>query len=118
MKVIVCGGRDFRSPAQVWRELDRIHAEIGITELMQGGQRGVDTYAKEWATMVPYIKRYVCKAKWTLYGKAAGPKRNARMLEWKPDLVIAFPGGTGTANMIKQAQDAGIVVIRALKDET
>jgi len=49
MKVIVCGGRDFKSQAQVWRELDRLHAEVGITELMQGGARGVDTFAAEWA---------------------------------------------------------------------
>lgn len=113
MKVIVCGGRDFRSPAQVWRELDRLHAEHGFTALMQGGAKGADTFAREWAATKPEIERFVCNAEWEKYGRAAGPKRNARMLEWKPDLVVAFPGGVGTANMIAQATAAGVKVHRA-----
>jgi hypothetical protein len=36
------------------------------------------------------------------------------MLEWKPDLVIAFPGGRGTADMVKQAKAAGVPVHFAL----
>ena len=33
------------------------------------------------------------------------------MIEYAmPDLVIAFPGGTGTANMIKQSKAASIDV--------
>jgi hypothetical protein len=26
----------------------------------------------------------------------------------KPDLVVAFPGGRGTANLVKQARAAGV----------
>lgn len=38
------------------------------------------------------------------YNKNAGPIRNRQMIvEGKPDLVIAFPGGNGTNNMISQA---------------
>jgi hypothetical protein len=113
VRVIVCGGRDFRSPAQVWRALDKFHAERTITELMQGGATGVDQFARDWAAHNG-IKRYVCRADWERYGRAAGPKRNARMLEWKPDMVIAFPGGRGTANMVKQASEAGVPVYEAL----
>lgn len=116
MRVIVCGGRDFPSPAQVWRELDRIHAERGITELMQGGANGVDQFAKEWAATKPEIKRWVCKADWDKHRRSAGPIRNARMLEWKPDIVIAFPGGRGTANMVEQAEAANVTVIRVLNN--
>lgn len=118
MKVIVCGGRDFRSPAQVWQELDRLHTEMRFTALMQGGATGVDAFAREWATRKPEVHRYVCKADWEQSGRAAGPKRNAKMLEWKPDAVIAFPGGRGTANMINQATAAGVRVIRALGQGT
>jgi hypothetical protein len=84
---------------------------------MQGGASGADTFAKEWATTKPGIERYVCHADWDKYGKAAGPKRNARMLEWKPDMVIAFPGGAGTANMVKQAEAMGVRVLLAHADE-
>ncbi len=116
MKVIVCGGRDFQSPAQVWQGLDRLHEATPITQLMQGGATGVDTFAKEWAVKHPGIQRFVCRADWDKHGRAAGPIRNARMLEWGPDAVVAFPGGRGTANMVKQATEAGVRVIHLPDD--
>lgn len=115
MKVLVCGGRDFRSPAQVWGELSGLYEKYKFTELMQGGARGVDTFAREWAAARhPDIKRFVCKAEWDKYGYLAGPVRNKRMLEWGPDLVVAFPGGSGTRNMVQQAEAAGVKVIKVL----
>lgn len=51
-------------------------------------------------------------ADWAAYDRAAGPIRNARMIaEGKPDIVLAFPGGRGTANMVAQARKAGVRVI-------
>lgn len=116
MKIIVCGGRDFQSPAQVWRELELLHVELKITDLMQGGcPTGVDKFARDWAVTRPEIRRWICRAEWDKYGPSAGPRRNARMAEWKPDYVIAFPGGNGTNDMIKKAETAGIPVRRPLK---
>lgn len=111
MKVLVCGGRDFDNRAFVWSKLDALHAERKFTALMQGGARGADALAAEWGRTKSGIQRYACKADWEKYGRAAGPIRNKRMLEWKPDLVVAFPGGSGTANMVKLATDAGVEVI-------
>lgn len=110
MKVLVCGGRNFRSPAQVFKALDELHKQKPITELMQGGATGADQLAKEWAATKPAIQRYVCNAEWEKHGRAAGPIRNAKMLTWNPDLVVAFAGGTGTADMVKKARAAGIEV--------
>ena len=31
--------------------------------------------------------------------------------EGKPDLVVAFPGGRGTADMIRKAEGAGVPVV-------
>jgi len=90
--------------------LDAIHAETPITHLIQGGADGVDKFAGGWAAFKPGIVRYVCHAEWDKYGRMAGPIRNCRMLEWKPDLVVAFPGGAGTANMVKQAEAAGVKI--------
>lgn len=112
MRVLVCGGRDYRSPAHVFVALDKIHAKTPITELMQGGATGADKFAKEWAATKPEIKRYACQADWGKHGRAAGPIRNARMLEWKPDLVVAFTGGDGTADMVRKAEAAGVPVRR------
>lgn len=111
MKVLVCGGRDFANVAYVYTTLDRLHAERRFTALMQGGAHGADELARDWAKTKPEIQRFVCKADWEKHGKAAGPMRNARMLEWKPDLVVAFPGGRGTADMVKRAKAAGVETI-------
>lgn len=109
MKVIVCGGRDFANRAYVWSKLDQVHAKTAITSLMQGGAAGVDRLAAEWR-VAKGIPGFVCRPDWEKHGKAAGPIRNARMLEWKPDLVVSFPGGRGTQDMIKQAKAAGVPV--------
>ena len=52
-----------------------------------------------------------CWADWDQFGRWTGPKRNKEMLErYGPDLVLAFEGGKGTADMVKQAQAAGVAV--------
>ena len=54
----------------------------------------------------------VFQADWAGLGRKAGPIRNKLMLdEGKPDLVVAFPGGRGTAHMTRIARGAGIEVI-------
>jgi len=70
----------------------------------------------EWAATKPEIKRYVCHADWETHGRAAGPIRNEKMLTWKPDLVVAFPGGVGTADLVRRAEAAGVPVQRFLGD--
>jgi len=51
-------------------------------------------------------------AEWDKFGRRAGPLRNEQMLrEGKPDVVVAFPGGRGTAHMVRIAKEAGIDVL-------
>ena len=51
-------------------------------------------------------------AEWALHGKKAGYLRNEKMLRMgKPDLVVAFPGGVGTAMMVDLAKKKGLRVI-------
>ena len=114
-RVLVCGGRDFGKEAKerwfVQDYLDIQHLDRPITHLIQGGARGVDEEAKSWAE-TNNLPNTEYPANWGLYGKSAGYKRNVQMLEGgKPDLVIAFPGGKGTAMMIKLAKDAGVETI-------
>lgn len=112
MKVIVCGGRDFTRRALMLKTLDTLHAERHFRQLMQGGARGADAIAKDWAKTHPGITRFVCRADWETHGTGAGPVRNRRMLSWGPDLVVAFPtGGPGTADMMEIARKAGVEVI-------
>ena len=56
------------------------------------------------------------KADWETFGKAAGPIRNQEMLVLSmPELVVAFPGGRGTEDMIKRSKKAGVEVISLYK---
>lgn len=123
-RVIVCGGRFFDNYAYLANELDKLHQERTFAAFMQGGNAtwvvdekrwiGADYLAKCWAHTKSDLsgKRYECKAQWERFGKAAGPIRNTRMLQWKPTLVAAFDGGIGTEDMVRKALDAGIEVIR------
>lgn len=73
MRVIVCGGRNFRSPAQVFAELDKLHAKTPITALLQGGATGADRFARDWAETKPGITRYVCEADLGPVRQGGGP---------------------------------------------
>ena len=63
-----------------------------------------------WAQKNKILVSSEFRARWTDYGKRAGPIRNQLMLNQKPNAVIAFPGNTGTANMTSIARKAGIKV--------
>ena len=107
MRVLVCGGRDFRDREAVYAALDSLHAEHGFYVVITGGANGADRLSVEWARERG-VPTEIYKADWDRIRRRAGPLRNQRMLaEGKPDLVVAFPGGAGTANMIEQAQAAG-----------
>jgi hypothetical protein len=57
-------------------------------------------------------------ADWSI-GRKAGPIRNQRMLdEHAPDLVVAFPGGRGTADMVRRARKSGVEVAKIGIQET
>jgi hypothetical protein len=108
MKLLVCGGRHYRNGVHVRATLDAVHAERPITVLVEGGADGADSLARAWAKALR-IRFHTYRADWQKLGKAAGPERNARMLrESKPDLVLAFPGGRGTVNMLGLAKQAGV----------
>lgn len=110
MRVLVCGGRDYHDFHTVGRELLDLHEKTSITELLHGGAPGADTQADRWAR-AHNIPVRVFPADWNLHGKVAGPIRNQAMLEVKPELVVAFPGGRGTADMVRRARAAGIAVL-------
>jgi len=120
MIVIVCGGRDARDPGPIFWWLGQLHAALRFTRLIEGGQRtvdaetgepigGVDYFANIWAR-ANKIPCDTVRADWNRHGRAAGPIRNRKMLEMKPDAVVAFPGGAGTADMMRQAIAAGVRV--------
>jgi UDP-N-acetylmuramoylalanine-D-glutamate ligase len=116
MRILVTGGRDFTD----WVKLDKVLNDIWEHEagrfvtIIHGGAPGADRLAREWAQILAEDHEgdeLLFQADWQRYGKAAGVVRNQRMLdEGKPDLVVAFPGGRGTADMVQRARKAGVEV--------
>jgi hypothetical protein len=130
-RILVCGGRAFGElPPWILSEeeleeaialaekerallvgvLDRLNVSMNIQCIINGGAKGADRLARVWAGENE-VKQLTFPADWDKYKKAAGFIRNKQMLvEGKPTLVIAFPGGPGTRNMVEQATKAGVPV--------
>jgi hypothetical protein len=129
LRVLVCGGRDYPHGVVVDRVLSAVSRDLGpIAVLIHGDAgkmdpagiapvAGADKLAGFWAEQrriavipYPYPKGL---------GRAGGPVRNRRMLaEGEPDVVVAFPGKAGTANMVRQAVEAGVPVYRVEEGQT
>jgi len=111
MRVLVCGGRNYADQAEVYRALDNIHwPSARIKLVITGGAKGADRHAESWAGWCA-VPCNTYPADWHTHGLSAGPRRNKLMLdEGKPDLVLAFPGGLGTLDMVRRAIKAGVPV--------
>lgn len=145
MRILVCGGRDFNDRDLIYNTLYTIcdvrgwmHPPTGDgntlprVEIISGMARGADTIAHDWA-VVNWCPIHEFPAAWDdlsqpgaliktrrdgkKYDAQAGVRRNQRMLdEGKPNLVVAFPGGWGTWDMIRRARAAGVEVLRYMAD--
>ena len=135
MRVVVTGGRNFgqltgsvldKTPEEVntiyqqqklvFKVLDELNTgqEGPIKVLATGGASGADHTAHSWAVdnLVQTASFPVTAKKWQYVGPKAGPIRNGIMLDTvRPDVVVAFPGGKGTADCKRQAVSKGYRVM-------
>jgi hypothetical protein len=111
MKVLVCGSRKYQKWDVVRDTLDRLLAGESEIHVIQGGAKGADFMGRRWAVIRKQSYTEI-KAEWKTHGLAAGPIRNRKMLDLKPDLVVAFhddPGlGVGTKDCVDEAHRRGI----------
>ena len=115
-----CGGRNLAWPlARIRAELERLVAGRPVIQLIHGGARGADAAICAAGAELgwPVLEM---PALWQRYGRGAGMIRNGQMLEQAISLakqssrldqhvkvgVIAFPGGPGTASMVRLARAA------------
>lgn len=111
MRVLVCGGREYgATPSERAAVVTVLAALRGDVTVVHGAAPGADSEAGQAAEILGLrVEKY--PADWATHGKAAGPLRNQQMLDTGIDLVIAFPGGRGTADMKGRARLAGVVVL-------
>lgn len=110
MKILIAGGRDFSDKDFLYRYMDQFLDQA--TLVISGCAKGADKLGEKWANDrgIP-VERF--PAQWSRYGRKAGPLRNIEMLEkGKPDLVVVFKGGTGSAHMASIAKKAGVKTLR------
>lgn len=124
-RLLVCGGRTFgsygtsRRGSKEWKRAEAERSLIFDTlsdlnplSIIEGAAPGADTVAGEWAAL-NNRKLQEFPADWKKHGPMAGWLRNKQMLtEGQPDLVLAFPGGKGTAMMVELANKAEVPVIQ------
>ena len=123
MKVLVCGGRDYSNVDRMYQVLDSLfkydeegNADEFISTIISGHARGADQMGEMYAHERD-IEVEVYPADWDKYGRRAGYLRNVQMaVEGKPDLIVAFPGGRGTAMMIGIGKERGIEVMEVRDD--
>lgn len=116
MYIIVTGGRGYDDRATVRNALEK-YVQDGDT-VVEGGARGADRLAREEAHRLG-IDVITVWANWSGHGKAAGPMRNGKMLKLfgkNLRMVIAFPGGRGTANMKEASKRLGHTVVEAVDE--
>lgn len=110
MILAVTGGRDFKDAEMVDRNLRRfVTTPYKQNLIIQGGALGLDSLVYDWGWKHGIHVAEV-RAQWGTYGRAAGHYRNHAMLLLKPELLLAFPGGRGTANAVARAEELGIPV--------
>lgn len=113
-KILVTGSRDFEDGQIV---LDAITEEVEEgrrTLLIHGNARGADSLAAVAGNYLSDMLVVSVPADWNHDGYAAGPIRNAAMLELEPDVVLAFyksgAANRGTQNCVDAAERLGIPV--------
>ena len=112
------GGRDLAWPQQrIAAELLARSSGCLVHLLLHGGARGADAAIGRAAQQLGW-SALVMPAQWQLHGRAAGPIRNRELLQQaiakavahtSPGsltsvLVVAFPGGPGTASLVREAR--------------
>ena len=104
MNVLVCGGRNYVGDVSC---LSMLPFKIDI--VVHGDALGADRKAGRWA-VANGIHEAKVGALWDFYKKRAGTLRNGAMLLLDIHYCVAFPGGRGTANMIRLCRECGVPV--------
>jgi hypothetical protein len=109
MTVIICGDRYYTNYQKILKFVQSLPKG---TIILEGGCKGADELARKAAGKCGLDCRTYF-AEWHIYGKGAGPMRNAKMLvEGKPDVVVAFHDNLmtskGTKDMLERSRNAGV----------
>lgn len=116
-RTLIAGSRGFVDEDYVEAILHRIYrSDIldGISEVIEGGARGVDTIARWWAQGMG-IKVTTIRANWKLHGKRAGYLRNATMVQEADQAIVVWdgksPGTRHTIDLLLTTGTPSVIVV-------
>jgi hypothetical protein len=111
MRVIVSGGRNCDDISFVEAELSKLHHRAPIDVVIHGCTGAHAGALEHWARSHGIaIVRY--PPNWERFGHRGESLRNIFMLEdSRADLVVAFPGGECTSDLVQRAVNAGLAVL-------
>ncbi|AOV17982.1 hypothetical protein BJI67_13750 [Acidihalobacter aeolianus] len=110
-RVLVAGGTSDNAHSRVYHALYSVHERWSIGCVMHGGSSETDSLAQAWADQQG-IPTEIYAAEWRRLGFAAGPARHGRIFdEGRPDLLVAFPGGRGTPDLVARARASGVPIL-------
>ncbi len=106
-RIAIVGSRAYPEPSAVQRFVSELPAG---TVVVSGGASGVDTWAEE-AAYDRDLQTVVFPADWERHGRAAGPIRNAQVVDFADEVVAFWDGASrGTLNTVVQAVRKGNIV--------
>lgn len=130
MRVGVTGGRNYHDRDVVERTMFE-YCQLGDV-IVHGAARGADSLCAKLADDMGWEKephpadwRAPCTPECkpghrrvNAYGKSYCPMvglyRNQEMLDGGLDLLIVFPGNSGTADMVRRCKKAGVKIVTAI----
>ena len=116
-RILITGGRDYADREKMREVLSGLVNTNPDVTIIHGGARGADRLAGEVADDLR-VPVEVHAADWRRWGRSAGFRRNQEMIEADVDLVVAFPGGRGTADCVWRAKYANLPVLAVLDGPT
>ena len=98
MKLLIAGSRSITDI-----DLEKYIPE-GVTAIISGGAKGIDTLAEEYADKNG-IPKIIVKPQYNLYGRAAPIKRNYEMVDMADSVLILWDGiSKGTKSTLDYAK--------------
>jgi predicted polyphosphate/ATP-dependent NAD kinase len=102
--LLVCGGRRYGDGARVRAVLDKTAERVEILAIRHGDAFGADRLAGKWAEENGYPVQVYKNPQTRIDAHVEGLGASSVVA------VVAFPGGDGTADMVRRARAAGVPV--------
>ena len=118
--ILVTGSRNYPNYDRFKERMEAMYRymyskNMIVTKVIHGNCQGADQMTDQWVydfkeRLIDIIRYPITQVDWQEHGKRAGYLRNSKMIEQKPDFVMAFGMGRGTTMTIRLARDKGIRV--------